>query len=76
MGAILCESHDIPRTHPEQSCGEMLRLIRRFAWRHLPKWLACRLTIWRAWGRQLPQKEYDWYIRPCLASGLYAVRAL
>lgn len=39
----------------------MLRLIRRFAWRHLPKWLAWRLTIWRAWGRPWPQNEFDWY---------------
>jgi hypothetical protein len=37
------------------------RLIHRLAWRHLPKWRAWRLTVWRSWGREWPQHEFDWY---------------
>lgn len=37
------------------------KLIHRLAWRHLPKWLAWRMTIWRSWGREWPQDEFDWY---------------
>ena len=61
MAAIVRESYDNSRHNAQQSCGEMLKLIRRLAWRHLPKWLAWRLTIWRAWDRPWPQNEFDWY---------------
>ena len=37
------------------------RLIHRLAWRHLPRWLAWRITIWRSWGREWPQSDFDWY---------------
>jgi hypothetical protein len=37
------------------------RLILRLAWQHLPKWQAWRVTMWRSWGREWPQHEFDWY---------------
>lgn len=37
------------------------RLIYRLAWRHLPKWRAWHLTIWRSWGREWPVHEFDWW---------------
>jgi hypothetical protein len=39
----------------------LCRLIHRLAWRHLPKWLAWRLTVWRSWGGEWPQHDFDWY---------------